>query len=365
MSQELSSRIRSPSGKPLLVQEPQDIIEAWHSDQMKEIRRQMINAERPFACQNCFQQEDLGQTSYRESMNQSFSVLYEDLIAKDASEAPDFKPLSLDLRISNLCNLKCRMCAPWSSRLLKKEWESFYPMKNVESASGLTQQILDFLLQHSGAIQHLRLAGGEPFLIKELFVFLESLVKSGASSNIDLSINTNLTVFPENYKEIFKSFRNIVLAVSLDGFGPLNNYIRYPANWDEIVTNISSAFTFSREVKPLDIRIQTTVQIYNIFKLNELYRFLDSEFALLPQLNFLNSPVHLSIQALPNSLKDKAARRLVEIEGEYPFNKDVLSIRKFLYAKNEAHHFEDFWRWTEHLDRTRTQNSSEFLPFEK
>lgn len=362
MSQSLSSRIVDDQGNPIKAQDPASIYEAWNSSQMKSIRSSMLKGDRPEACKACYLQEDLGQHSYRQSMNEKFPSSFQQIESNMMSDSPDFRVLSLDLRGSNLCNLKCRMCAPWSSQALRKEWETFLKREFPTKSKGLSFAVSQFFLEHASSVEHIRLAGGEPLLMEDLHSFLEALVQQKESSHIDLSFNTNLTFLQEKHLELWKSFRKVKVSVSLDAYGDLNTYIRYPSKWNDIVKNIERILLYSKTVKPLTIRIQTTVLIYNIFKLKDLVRFLYSQYSIFPQINILSSPLHMNIQALPMPLKEKAYLCIQELEEEFPEMQDLKALKEFIFLKDQSEHFPKFWEWTNFFDQSRNQKISDYVP---
>ena len=365
VSQDSYDPIRSEKGVKLLAESPNDLLAAWNSTQMKNLRLKMTEGQWPSSCKSCKMQEAAGQTSYRQSMNSKYKEVYEALIIEKENVNPEFLPISLDLRWSNHCNLSCRMCSPWSSKSLQREWESFFKEKLNMNDSFISEEVVAFILKHSSQIQHLRFAGGEPFLTEKLQKFLLNLIALNESKHIGLSFNTNLTLFPEKLIRLFSEFRDVEVSVSLDGYGDLNDYIRYPSRWHQIVENLKMLKALSEEVKSIEIRVQTTVQIYNIMKLDDLIQFLETEFQIIPQLNMLSSPSHLSIQALPSEFKSLVQAELVRLERKYINNRDISALKALLFERDESAEFDKFKAWTKHLDQSRRQNILQHLPFLK
>ena len=91
--------------------------DVWNSDTYKNIRRQFLNDERPEICERCFREEDSGIRSARQGWNDQWMFDYE------KSETPKLNAYYLDIRLGNLCNLKCIMCNPYASNQWVKEWE--------------------------------------------------------------------------------------------------------------------------------------------------------------------------------------------------------------------------------------------------
>ena len=97
------------------------IEDAWNSDTIKNIRKSMIEGRKIPACENCYLQEEIGKKSYRQMKTDEWQRrLGKNLderiqYAKDNNYHINQPPADLDLRLGNLCNLKCRMCNPMNS----------------------------------------------------------------------------------------------------------------------------------------------------------------------------------------------------------------------------------------------------------
>jgi MoaA/NifB/PqqE/SkfB family radical SAM enzyme len=82
-----------------------------NSDQMKTLRSEFLSGQQPATCRKCWNEEDAGRTSKRmHTLNRLRHMGIGDVWTVDA------KPLMfLDLKLGNICNLKCRICGSWSS----------------------------------------------------------------------------------------------------------------------------------------------------------------------------------------------------------------------------------------------------------
>lgn len=107
--------ITKSNGTPYKIYKD-DLKEAWNSEVYTTIRKQLLNDERPEMCQRCFREEDAGVSSARQAWNKKWQ--------KDIEYTEDvsFDVKYVDLRLGNLCNLKCRMCNPYASNMWVKEW---------------------------------------------------------------------------------------------------------------------------------------------------------------------------------------------------------------------------------------------------
>ena len=88
----------------------------------------MLRGEQPAQCVACFDQERKGGYSHRQAaLNEygTYKKIIDFLIGStnlDGSiEHPRF--LYFDMTLGNQCNLKCRMCHPWSSYLIGQDWK--------------------------------------------------------------------------------------------------------------------------------------------------------------------------------------------------------------------------------------------------
>ena len=141
----------------------QSLNEMWESHSVKVIRKQMLKGIKPSACEGCYKIEDNGGVSRRLNENCRWK--------KHWALQPQIE--FLDLRMSNLCNLKCLMCYPDSSSALcsdYKSWQDELPfvvsnphMKN-EDFKWFTEGMVEQLLEHKDTLKYLYINGGEPLL---------------------------------------------------------------------------------------------------------------------------------------------------------------------------------------------------------
>lgn len=371
--------------EPFKINSEDDLLKAWNSDYMKNIRLQMLNGERPAPCSKCYKLEDLGIASHREKM----IIRHKDMMPKieartEADGTISFDLTSLDFRLGNLCNLKCRMCSPVSSQRLISDWQRLYSFSDDQMAHFRNQNwpdeigIWDLILKHSDQIEYLHFAGGEPFLIESHFDFLRRLVESGAAANISVSYNTNMTVLPDEVLSLWKNFKAIDLAISLDGTDRVNHYIRYPSNWENIQKNIRIVHDNKDE---LNVRMifNITVQVYNIFDLPKLIDFVIAEYprSNFPLLSPLFGPELLSIQILPSALKAELTKMwsdylLKNTEKWIAYSKrpgqtqefveNIWAILKLMNERDKTPLIPAFLRRTRIIDQSRNHNLFDFVP---
>ena len=88
-----------------------DFADIQNSRHMRQLRQQFLDSEQPQTCRKCWSEERSGRTSKR---MHTLDRLKHMGISDDWTA--DAKPLMfLDLKLGNICNLKCRICGSWSS----------------------------------------------------------------------------------------------------------------------------------------------------------------------------------------------------------------------------------------------------------
>jgi len=364
---------RNEKGKPIQVAH-NGIDSVWNCSSTRQFRKEFLSGIKPDRCENCWKSESLGMKSFRQIANVSFSSVLEEILENTDREG--YAPLefrSIDLRLGNRCNLRCRMCFPDSSRLLAREYEQLFKDKYSASDSAFDwyrhEKVLSDIIRHSKNLTNLHIAGGEPLIIQEGFNLLSSLINQGIAKQIRLSYNTNLTVIPRNAPEIWNHFASTSLIVSLDGVGSVNSYIRFPSDWSSVIRNLRNLADQALKNPQLQISIHTTVQLYNILRLTDLFHFLKSIPGIdpFPRLDFVFRPPYLDCRLLPRYLKHLARNRIQTYLDSTPdlpkdFSENLQGILSYLETSATVRFQAEFIRVTRHMDRERGQDLLEVLP---
>jgi molybdenum cofactor biosynthesis enzyme MoaA len=247
----------------------------------KELRETMLEGERHSMCDRCWKMEDSGMKSFREMINDRFS----DVVSK-VRETRDSAPVGIrriEFDLGRKCNLRCRMCAPWSSTLISKEISS-----NPESAEyygGFTEvedwvdvvDIQELIKPHLDTVDEIYLIGGEPLIIDAHEELLDYLVETGACSHISLIYNTNGITLRPKFISHWKQFRSVQLNVSVDGIYEYYDYIRNPAKWQTIEDNIGKLLEQTSDSNNITCGISSTLQNLTVPSILSLLRWADSK----------------------------------------------------------------------------------------
>lgn len=328
--------------------------DVWNSEFYQNLRLQFLNGERPEICQRCFREEDAGLTSARQHANNRWS--------KNKTYITD-APLEItyvDIRLGNLCNLKCRMCNPYASNQWVEEWELLgndLPETEKNRLKKMSwpenEKTWENLFDIANTVEEIYLTGGEPTLIKEQHKLLDYFIENNLAKDKILKYNTNLTNIPNHLIEKWSKFKMIKLNCSIDAIGKLDRYIRFPSDWKTVERN----FLKLRSYPNIVIEIHCTVQMYNILKLDELI-----DWALPYQhkiyFNILNHPEELNIRVLPNHLKNLAEEKL----QKYLHLEKVKGIIDYMYAEDWSNDYYKFVEYTNILDSNRNEKLKDIVP---
>jgi len=317
--------IRDNNGVPYNVN-THSIDEIWNSNHYREIRSRILKDEKLEECSICFKEEETFYSAWnkdtkdelpskRRKENQKW-LHVEKTKLKDSINSIVTDPTIkyFDIRLSNLCNLKCRMCWPHFSSQIVKEQQQFnkqglpthYKHYNVDEWN--TQKLWKSIDEQILHIEEITFVGGEPTLHEDMYNLLDKLVEKGYSKNIRLKITSNLTNIQQRLIESFKSFKSVVINGSIDGIEEFNDYIRHPSDWKTINKNIDKLLL----IDDLKLNLTPVIQIYNIFNLRNLIEWYVKKWIktekgenFLLSLDLLYDPNYLSVKLLNTYGKEK------------------------------------------------------------
>tara|TARA_B100001093_G_scaffold253739_1_gene242781 strand:- start:115 stop:1386 length:1272 start_codon:yes stop_codon:yes gene_type:complete len=371
--------------------------EAWNSDKMKEVRRQVLNDERPDVCEPCFDLEDQGVQSLRQrhitdSSPESRINLYPNALDKlnDDYSMP-FELPTIEIKINNLCNLKCRMCNPldstqwkdWNSIVDHYKKEENYLVDAVESL-GLTKapyvgifedkaHFWDNLEKLLPYFRRVEFAGGEPLMDPVHYKILDLLSKNG--DNIEIKYATNGTKLGikggRTVHDYWPKFKSVAVNVSIDGLHDTYEYIRGNGKFSDVEYNIKEM----KKIKTVSRIVGAfTVQANNIMQIDKVIDYFLREMKIVFYSHRVSYPRALSAQVLPKALKDQVVAKLeamkpkikdYEIVKQHPILEKITQQQiqdniNFLQAKDLNEYWLDCVDFNRKLDLSRNQG-----PFEK
>lgn len=374
--------------------ENQTLEEIWNNDTMQRIRRQVLNDERPKECEPCFSLEDQGVESLR--MRHISGKIPEARINlypnTELKEVMPFEIPTMELKLNNLCNLKCRMCHPmdstswndWSEvkEFYKKENNIMYAIveeHNLENKPHLDKfqdnpewwSSLEKLLPY---FRRVEFAGGEPLMDPQHYRILDMLSEYG--HQIEIKYATNLSMLGKGSRNIYEywpKFKSVAVNVSIDGIGDSYEYVRGNADWDTMIANIKeiqSITNISRIVGAV------TVQVSNVLVLDKMIEYFLDDLGIVFHTHRVEYPKVLSAQVLPRELKELAVERLENIKDRV---KDFKMVKKhpqllqytlgqiqdninYLNARDQSDKWSECVEFNQRLDKTRNQSFTTVTP---
>jgi sulfatase maturation enzyme AslB (radical SAM superfamily) len=305
--------------------------EQVNCEHLKSIRRDMLAGVRAPTCGRCWDSEDQGGYSYRKYWNDK---LLGDLSIDDVARQvnPDgtverYEPLMMEIALGNTCNLRCLMCSSHNSSSWRKEAMELGEITRDEAKALKTidwytdRNFHDQFRRLATDLKHISFWGGEPLIIDEHVDLLRICIDVGVSREITLKYASNLTKLAPELLEVWGHFRKVWISVSVDAYGDLNHYIRYPCDWARLEQNIQTLGTWSRQI-PLRLNISATFQMLNILRLDELYPWVFNVMKTyghdrMPYVGWVSAPEFMSCQVAPAPIKKLAFARQMEFIRRY------------------------------------------------
>lgn len=352
--------------------ELQSIDDIMLSSRYNTLRKDLLSGKRRKECQRCYEKEDLGLPSERIDHNRRWGdVKSTDL--RDDGSIVEFRPRYLDIRLSNLCNLKCRMCSGYfSSAIAQEEVELFGNTSTTKSTlrSQARKSNLTKVLDHVSSIEKIYFAGGEPLLATEHYEILDALIRCG-NTNLEITYNTNFTTLKYRDRDVldlWKHFKNVTVGASLDAEHEVAEYVRHGTNWQDIETNLEK---LQAQCPQVNFTVTSTVGMLNASSLIDLQRRwhesgkLDiSKFSMTTMIG----PDHLTVCALPENHKKRLDILIndhviwCESKGAEKIVKSWKDVLSYMWAKDSSHNLDEFRRLTKILDGHRKESLIAVLP---
>tara|TARA_A100001035_G_scaffold20079_1_gene13664 strand:- start:1951 stop:3048 length:1098 start_codon:yes stop_codon:yes gene_type:complete len=264
-----------------------------------------------------------------------------------------------DIRPENTCNLKCVMCNPRNSSKWAEDIDLFlkYADKenNPEKLARLKKEFSirktldwDWILERCiNTAEKIYIAGGEPFYMKSVHDFLDKLSKQKWNrQNTRIEIQTNGVSNTDRFLSILEKFDNLMFLMSVDGWGSVNELIRFPTKHEVFVSNVEQLTSLTDQFS-----FNITVQALNLPNVDKTVKKLSKWGHC--SMHKLWTPDYLDINCLaPVIIKEVSkSTDLPQIKGyidDYEYNHNLRN-KMLQYLKE--------------LDKARGTNSKKVLPW--
>lgn len=216
--------------------EDTNILKYWHSEEITKVRHAMLSGNGGEKdCQVCFEREH----------NIGFSKRTDEIKKWPNIKKPLNFPAHLQIKVNNVCNLKCIMCSPQYSTKWNEDVDKFSSMRPTLIKSqyeGISKPYLKkllFLFIHAKTMfpKQLELYGGEPMLAKDFWTIITDY-EMKALNSIIFRATINGTILTDNHIKNLLKFKKNLINLSIDGVEDVFNFVRYPADWKIVENNI-------------------------------------------------------------------------------------------------------------------------------
>ena len=343
-------------------------VDVQNSDHMKILRQDFLDGKKPETCCKCWNEERSGRTSKRmHTLDRLKHILPNQAWTVDA------KPLMfLDLKLGNICNLKCRICGSWSSSSfaveeiahdasLSRQNSFHYQMLKAGRWPQENQQFWQQIDQHLSDIRYIEFTGGEPFMIQEHFEMLRGMVDRGIAHQVEIHYNTNGTQYPQDAIDIWKHFRTVEIAFSIDDLDQRFEYQRDNAQWANVERNIQLFKNLRAQHSNLRLQCCSTVNVFNVRYIDQLAWWIAGQEFDFVYWNMLHEAWYLSIASLPATAKQVIADHLCKAHIPQQYREEFDRIIDFM-RQGKPSDGSKLREEIRKLDQRRGQDITQVLP---
>jgi MoaA/NifB/PqqE/SkfB family radical SAM enzyme len=304
---------------PIGNTQTQSLQDIWNGSQMRQIRMNMLQGEPSKECRRCYELEENGMQTLRTSSINNFAEQHWQKVmdTSDDGSAGDVNMAYMDIRFSNLCNLKCRSCGPQFSSSWFEDHKQMYgelTHPKILKVRDEMKSFMDELEPLLESVERVYWAGGEPLITEEHYRILDKWIEMG-KRDVAMDYTTNFTQMRYKRKTAFEywnSFDKVRVAASLDANHQRGEYLRKNMIWDTVVQNRRDMIEQCPQVY---FEITPTVSVYNVLNLPDFHKEWVEEGLLEPQnirINILLDPTYMRLSILPEHKKDIIRKRYSE-----------------------------------------------------
>ena len=333
-----------------------------------EQRQALRNNEQHADCEKCWMAERCGAKSYRQ-------VLETDRVPKHFQSDTVTAPKILEIKFSNLCNLKCVFCSSKCSSLWERDdpipEDDLGPIRGPE----LGKQIIEFYDKNYKEIEMIQLFGGEPILIKEfddVFNIVNSKPLSDGVKTISFATNMyysdkHRSNFEDKIETAIDRGHKIYMRFSMDGAYSRGEYLRTGMKWDLFERNIDSFMDRFHDREGIGrIKCNIALNVTNIVYLDEIMAFIAKKGLtnVEPHYNYVHNPLHFYVQSYGTRLNK--AVEIIKSQNYYGFEKyknhvlDLLS--SMTHIEPNYTEIQNAKQWLDNYDKTRSHSFLETFP---
>jgi glutamate-1-semialdehyde 2,1-aminomutase len=179
----------------------------------------------------------------------------------------------LEIALGNYCNLKCRTCSGLLSTTWYDDDNSLAPYyKDRKKHKSIVNVVKDWTVEEFSDIEEIKFTGGEPMLHPNFIKILDLILSTGREGLIKLDIFTNASWVPtDKILDRLKQFNKVVINLSVDGIGIVNDYIRAPSEWNTVDASVRKWLEIEQECQDTFIvKWLPCINLYNIWQFGDM-----------------------------------------------------------------------------------------------
>jgi radical SAM protein with 4Fe4S-binding SPASM domain len=358
----------------------QTINQVWNSQNMKDLRKDMIAGLKPKICNKCFDREEVTGESGRFYHNKDFPDVIKSIpeITEPDGTCKTMELKYWDFRFSNLCNMKCRSCGPryssaWvpdAKKLGYADQEKVWSIDQVGTSTNF-----DFLKDQVEHVQKIYFAGGEPLLMPEHWQILDMLVDH-KRFDVKINYNTNASTLVYGKKNVLDYWSQwndwkIEVWPSIDEIDERAEIIRSGTVWSKVEENLKAM----TELDNIVVRPGITIGAWNVHRLPEIVDRL-VEIGVVRKkhkfqnffINLLFDPTHYHVHILPDDFRQATIEKLEKFIVEHNKKYNTTIDHLFTHTIHELKQpfnlpaAERFLTVTKQVDAVRDEKLLDIIP---
>ena len=361
----------------------QSLQEIWNGPEMRELRMNMLQDKPSKECRRCYELEENGMGTLRQGSIRNHGVNHWGKVNETADDgsAGDVNMAYLDIRFSNLCNLKCRSCGVQFSSSWFEDHKVAYGQPNHKKILKVRDDMVSFMDELEpllGSVEQVYWAGGEPLITDEHYRILDKWIEMG-KRNVIMDYTTNFTQMRYKQKTAFEywnAFDTVRVAASLDANHARGEYLRKNMDWKQVVQNRRDMIEQCPQVY---FELTPTISVYNVLNICDFHKEWIEEGLLEPEnirINILLDPTYMRLSILPPWIKERVVKRYDEHidylkQFEVKNNRKGHNIQDIIRDYTNILNFMEqdrtdelkMWKWkTNHIDKVRDEDVFKIFP---
>ena len=236
--------------------------EYMEGNPLKQLKKALMSGEQHPSCEYCWNNESTGLHSHRKT----------NLVEPN-------KVNNIHIRLSNVCNFKCRMCNPsfsttWAIENRSHKLFKQPPDKIIKDTFKDNNYVLALIKTKilNGELQYINISGGEPLITNANYELLTFLIDNHCADKVTIAYSTNLSKLDYkkiNLLDLWKHFKNVILEISCDGWGEAVEYSRTGFIRKDFLRNLQTVIN----IPYISTQINCVVNIYSVWSLPDIERF--------------------------------------------------------------------------------------------